>query len=164
MITNMCILAANYIVERTNKFNEGKNYSDRISLTCKRLQKLLYFSDIEYMKKYGGESMFSDEFHAWPSGPVIPSVYDEFVQYQNGEMVPVNEEGHTPITDEMREILDNVFDQTIEIDTYDLVDMSHAKGGPWHKAYDDSDEHHEQVISKDEMLAFYKGRNIFERV
>ena len=72
-MTNMCISAANYIVERTNSYNETRDFKDQVSLTCKRLQKLLYFSDVEYMCRNGGKSMFNDNYYAWPSGPVIPS-------------------------------------------------------------------------------------------
>lgn len=159
-MTPMCIAAANYIVELTNSYNDGKAYSLRISMTCKRLQKLLYFSDVAYMKKSNGVSMFRDEFYAWPSGPVIPSVYDEFMQYQTGEMAPVGGT-HSPITPEMKQAIEDVFTQTIDIDTYDLVEMSHVAGGPWCRAYNADDINHNQVISKTEMWEFYRARDIF---
>ncbi len=156
MLSKMCIAAANYLITKTNEFNKGKKYSERISMTCKRLQKLLYFSEIEYMKSHNGKNMFTDEFHAWPNGPVIPSVYDVFVQYQNGEMYPVSEKGHSSLTKEMEKTLDRIFERTQNIDTLDLVDMSHKDGGPWSKAYVKEDEKHENIISKGEMLSFYQ--------
>ena len=158
MLTAMCIEAANYIIKRTNEFNFKRNYSDRISMTCKRLQKLLYFSEVEYMKRHNGEPMFEDNFYAWQSGPVIPGVYDVFVQYQNGEMYPVEEGQHTPITEEMKEVLDYIFEQTTETDTYDLVNASHIKDGPWYKVYD---AHREHVVTKSSMYDFYKDKKIF---
>ena len=161
MLSAMCIEAANYIINRTNKFNDGKNYSDRIFLTCKRLQKLLYFSEIEYMKRHNGEPMFNDQFHAWPSGPVIPSVYDVFVQYQDGTMYPHEEGQHTPLTQDMIEVLDHIFNKTIDIDTYDLVDKSHNRQGPWSAVYIKDDVHHEQIIPKNKMLEFYIDQEIF---
>ena len=155
MLTAMCIAAANYLINKTNEFNKGKKYSERISMTCKRLQKLLYFSEVEYMKTNAGNAMFNDEFHAWPNGPVIPSVYDVFVQFQNGEMHPVPEEGHSQLTKEMEKVLDKIFERTQDIDTVDLVEMSHKCEGPWSKAYVHNDDKHEQIISKNEMLKFY---------
>lgn len=160
-MTSMCIAAANYIVELTNNYNKGKPYSERIPMTCKRLQKLLYFSDIEYMKMTDGSSMFHDDFYAWPSGPVIPSVYDKFMQYQTGEMIPVGGE-HTPIDDQMKTAIEVVFEKTTNIDTYDLVEQSHVSNGPWELVYSSDDINHHQIISKKEMLRFYRERNTID--
>ena len=158
----MCIAAANYLINRTNNYNRQQTlYKDRISMSCKRLQKLLYFSDVIYMRGNNGDSMFTDDFYAWPSGPVIPSVYDTFVQYQNGEMVPLNEEGHSELNNEMITALDFVFNNTIKTDTADLVEMSHIPGGPWASVYNENDAEHLQIISKTFMYQFYLSRNIF---
>ena len=162
-MTDMCVAVANYIVELTNQYNNGKAYSERISMTCKRLQKLLYFSDVKFMQNNNGASMFKDSFYAWPSGPVIPSVYDEFVQYQNGEMMPVGGD-HSPITMEMQLAIDDIFQNTIEIDTFDLVEMSHIAGGPWDSVYNPNDENHCQIISKEDMFKFYQARQILAKV
>ena len=161
MLTAMCIAAANYIIRKTNDFNKGKKYSDRISMTCKRLQKLLYFSEIEYMKQNSGQPMLKENFHAWPSGPVIPSVYDVFVQYQDGEMYPVDEAGHSKITPEMIKALESVFKQTINTDTLELVEFSHIPGGPWATVYNPNDQYHTQIIDKQNVFSFYKNRSMF---
>ncbi len=158
-MTAMCVSAANYIIELTNNYNKGKAYSERISMTCKRLQKLLYFSDIKYMLDNNGKSMFTDEFHAWPSGPVIPSVYDLFMQYQNGEMIPIGG-SHTPLSEAMKNAITIIFEDTTDIDTYDLVEMSHRANGPWDTAYNPNDENHGQIVSKCEMFEFYKANQI----
>ena len=160
VVTKMCVAAANYIIEKTNEYNKDKKYSEQISMTCKRLQKLLYFSEIEYMKKNDGQAMFKDEFHAWPSGPVIPSVYHKFMQYQNGRMSPIEGE-HTPLTFEMKEALDHVFYDTVKIDTFELVKFSHISKGPWDMAYKEDDLEHTQIVSKKHMFEFYKKRKIF---
>ena len=160
----MCIEAANYIIKKTNDFNKKNAYSKQISLTCKRLQKLLYFSDIKYMQTHDGKSMFSDEFHAWPSGPVIPSVYHQFMQYQNGEMKPLEDGYHTPITKDMESAIDSILKETNNMDTQDLVLFSHIGGGPWAKAYNINDPDHKQVISKEEMSIFYRKNPIFNNV
>ena len=163
MLTAMCIEAANYIINRTNKFNETKKSSaEKIFLSCKRLQKILYFSEIEYMKRHNGRPMFKDEFYAWPSGPVIPSVYDKFVQYQDGTMYPVEKNQHTPITTEMEEVLGYIFDKTEKLSTKKIVDLSHEKTGPWDQVYDDDDIEHKQIIPKQDMYRYYKGRTLFD--
>lgn len=163
-MTGMCIAAANYLIERTNEYNNGKSYNCQILMSCKRLQKLLYFSDIIYMKAHNGESMFKDDFYAWPSGPVIPSVYDEFMKYQDGTMLPL-EGYHTPNTECMNQALQYVFEQTEDISTETLVELSHKPGGPWSKVYNPNDAMHLQIIPKDYMYDFYQNNNnIFEKV
>lgn len=156
----MCVAAANHLIELTNQYNQGKPYGEKISMTCKRLQKLLYFSEAEYMKKYNGKPMFLEDFFAWPSGPVIPSVYSKFAQFQTGEMTIVDG-SPTSLDSEMLEILDYVFSKTINIDTMDLVEKSHVKDGPWSLVYDDTDPKHKQVIEKKSIYNYYKSRTIF---
>ena len=160
MMTKMCIAAANHLVDLTNRYNEGKEYGQRIIMSCKRLQKLLYFSDVTYMLAHGGDSMFTDDFFAWPSGPVIPSVYNKFVQFQTGDMIRV-EGSHTPLTDEMKAALEQVFNDTISMSTSELVDQSHREDGPWSVAYNSNDPDHKQVINKIEIYNFYLGNAIF---
>ncbi len=109
------------------------------------------------MKSHEGETMFKDEFYAWASGPVIPSVYYEFVQYQTGEMFPVAG-NHTPLSKGMKESLSIVFNQTIQIDTYDLVQMTHIKGDPWDKVFRTEGSRRDQIISKKSIYEFYKNR------
>lgn len=159
-MTIMCIEAANYLVDLTNHHNDGRKYGERIIMSCKRLQKLLYFSDVQYMLWHDGESMFADDFFAWPSGPVIPSVYNKFVQFQTGEMIRV-EGSHTPLTDEMKDALEKVFNDTISMSTSELVDQSHREEGPWSVAYDSNDPDHKQVIDKTEIYNFYLKNTIF---
>lgn len=164
-MTSMCIAAADYLIERTNEYNSEKQlYRDKILMTCKRLQKLLYFSEVYFMKLNKGKFMFTDDFYAWASGPVIPSVYRKYVHFQTGEMMPSGEENHTPLTEEMRRVLDIVFEETICKETSELVDASHVKYGPWWQVYDESDMEHQQVISKEYMFDFYENREVFPEV
>lgn len=159
-MTTMCIMAANYLIERTNEYNTKVDFFNQISMSCKRLQKLLYFGDVIFMQLNNGKSMFKDEFYAWPSGPVIPSVYDEFMQYQNGKMMPVLGE-HTPLTKSMIQALDTIFERTTDIDTEDLVIESHVENGPWNQVYDPNDSGHFQIVTKESTYEFYRSRDIF---
>ena len=160
-MTSMCIAAADYLIERTNEYNSKKQlYRDKILMTCKRLQKLLYFSEVYFMKRNKGKFMFTDDFYAWASGPVIPSVYRKYVHFQTGEMMPSGEENHTPLTEEMRRVLDIVFEETICKETSELVDASHVDGGPWQQVYDKDDIEHKQIVSKESMFAFYVSKQM----
>lgn len=146
-LTQECQSVANYIIETISLYNSSASYENRIVMTCKRLQKLLYFSDIEFMKQNNGKSMFADDFYAWPSGPIIPSIYNKFMKYQIGEMRPV-EGTYLVIASNMKQAIDNVLMNTQSIDTLDLINYSHIHGGPWSHAYDADDVDHEQIISK----------------
>lgn len=161
MLTAMCIAAANRIIEKTNEFNNQHDFQDKIFMTCKRLQKILYFCDVEYMQRNFGKSMFKDEFQAWPSGPVIPSVYHQFMQYQTGDMEPIPSEEKENLSKEMMDVIDYVLDKTNGMDTIDLIKLSHVPKGPWSLAYNEKAREHNQTVSKTEMYRFYRSNNLF---
>ena len=57
-ITAKCRAVSNYIIEAVNKYNEDKPIREQVMMSAKRLQRLLYFCNIEYMRKYNGENIF----------------------------------------------------------------------------------------------------------
>lgn len=152
-ITPKCIAIANYLIEKTNAYNIDKDFRNKILMSSQRLQKLLYFSNVEYMA-YFNKPLIQDFFYAWPSGPVIPSVYTRYVQYQSGEMKPIGTRNE-PLSYEERAVLDKIFNVTINIATSKLINISKVSNGPWHSVYNELDPEHKQIISKDEMLNFY---------
>ena len=137
VVTEMCISAANYIIEKVNEYNKRQtNLRDQIFMSSKRLQKLLFFSNVLYMIENRGDSMIEDDFFAWPSGPVIPSVYDIFMQYQDGDMNPHDIENHTLTDNIMKNVIDRVFADTTALDTKDMINKSHIEGSPWWTIYE----------------------------
>ena len=159
-MTKICTEAVNYIIRWTNEYNQDKDFAEQISMTCKRVQKLLYFSEIEYMKRNNGQSMFTDEFYAWPSGPVIPSVYHKFMPTQCYRgLKPIDTDSY--LTKKTITAIDYVLNETKNMDTLDFVDLTKIYGGPWQHAYNADDPEHEQIISKVIMRKFYKTRRIF---
>ncbi len=153
MVTEMCISAANYIIEKVNEYNmKQPTLRTKVWMTSKRLQKILFFSDVLYMFENSGRTMFNDDFYAWPSGPVIPSVYDEFVQYQEGEMKPNFDGTHTPLDNTMINVLDRVISDTMTLDTSELISKSHENGGPWQSIYDENEY---KLISKEAIYDYY---------
>lgn len=153
-----CKLTANYIIEEINKYNENKPLKEKLLLSCKKLQKILYFCNIEYMKKHMGEPLFNDEFHAWPSGPAIPYVYYTYTPYYKEKIEPDYKELHKnmqTLSPEAIDIINEVLDATKELDTIDLDEFAKIPGSPWAHAYNLDDPDHRQIISKDEMYDFY---------
>ena len=87
-ITSKCRAVANYIIEKTNEYNEDETFREQVMMSCKRLQRLLYFCNVKYLILHNGEFLFEDDFYAWPTGPVIPGIYYVFVPYLVGKNIP----------------------------------------------------------------------------
>lgn len=161
-LTPECRAVANYIIEEINKFNKGKELQKQVLMSTKKLQKLLYFCDIEYMKENNGETLFKDNFEAWPSGPVIDEVYSEFMQYQDGEMRPKYDNSTIELSGGIKLLINKVLDMTKDLSTVDLINISKVDTGPWYQVYIEDDECHNQIVSKEEMYNFYSNKPLFE--
>ena len=157
MITEICATATTYIIEKTDKRNRGLKFDECVFMTSKRLQKLLFFCDVQYMLEHNGMPMFPDEYYAWPSGPVIPSIYQSHTEYEYGYSNLIGREGwRSQLTPDMQHTIDEVFDATIKMDTAELIKLSHDEKGPWWNAYSENDLEHKQLIPKDLIYAYYK--------
>lgn len=62
---------ANYIID---------NWSDKFEITNLKLNKLVYYSQVESLRKYN-RPLFDDIVEAWQYGPVEPVVYHTFSSY-----------------------------------------------------------------------------------
>jgi uncharacterized phage-associated protein len=104
------------------------------------LQKLTYFAHGMYLVKMG-KPLVRGEFEAWRFGPVHPHVYVAFRSFGDnniaGRALKVD-----PATGRASQIPDiedasaratirRMYDSLRDLSASDLVDMSHAKGGPW---------------------------------
>lgn len=155
-LSQECRIVANYIIDEFNKNNKGKPFREQNYLYPRKLQRLLYFCDVEHMKTYNGISMFRDVFYAWPSGPVIPKIYLKYIPYQNGQICPITAGINTIITGEMKAIIDRVLEETKELDITDMDAICKADNGPWAQVFDANDKEHNQIISKGDMYNYYK--------
>lgn len=155
-LTPLCYSAAIYIAENINNYNIDKSLKEKIFINGNKLQKILYFCDIEYMKSNNGISMFEDDFYAWPKGPVIPEIYSMFFLNDKGVMLypPYQKE---LLTINMKKTIDKVLELMGSFDTLELINLTQVEGGPWSKVYNKDDKKHEQIISKEEMFKFYSN-------
>lgn len=95
-----------------------------------KLQKILYYLQVYYVRS--GSLLFYEDIYAWQHGPVIPEVYYMFSGYgassiQNRYILSIDHavESHiNPVIEKLR-----------MISPWDLVDMTHAHGGPWDIVY-----------------------------
>lgn len=148
----MCMAEANYIVQKTIERNATS--SSKVFMSPKRLQKILFFSDVQYMILNNGEPMFTDTLYAWDSGPVVPSVYYRFNQYKNGALTPINDSWKN-LDSKKKKAIDLILNRTWSESRDQLIEESHIAGGPWSSAYDENDGNHNQEIKVGAILEFY---------
>ena len=161
MKTHTCYLVADYIIKKFNEYNANKPITEQMCLNINKLQRLLYFCDIEYMKLNNGEFMFEDDFYAWPKGPAIPQIYSNFAHTQDMFVFSAIKSRKGLLTDKMKNTIDSVLELMMEIDSIDLTKISQIENGPWYNAYKADDPKHSQVISKKDMFDFYKITDVF---
>lgn len=112
---------ANFIISYGTKHNDP--------ITNLRLQKLLYFTWVDYFKTYES-NLFNDFMYAWQFGPVVPSVYYEYCPYGG---MPID-----PITNDFPQEFDAlspILDKYLAMPTGKLVSMTHEPGKPWDCVY-----------------------------
>jgi uncharacterized phage-associated protein len=62
-----------------------KSFDEAITVTPMKLQKLLYFTYKEYLRRTG-KKLFVEPFQVWQYGPVLGSVYDEFKTFRGNRI------------------------------------------------------------------------------
>lgn len=140
-----------YIIEYCN--NEG------ISLTNLKLNKLLYFINIQYMLKNNGTPFFKEEFLAWRHGPVLQSVYNKFCY---GIVLPSKEKMNKilcTLTKDQIQVMEEVLKNKAHSPAWELVEETHVKGGPWEEIYQTKKDDNgicRAVIPNAKIYKFYK--------
>lgn len=157
-----CSNVASYIIDEVYRYNMEVSVREKVLLSTKRLQKLLYFSEVLYMKNNNGRRLFEDDFEAWASGPVIEDIFIEFMlETPSWETIKSK-----PLTIELskreKEAITSVVKSSRKMDTVELSLCSRVEGGPWDAVYDSSSDI-TAFISKRDMYEFYRNRDIFDK-
>ncbi|WP_312279289.1 type II toxin-antitoxin system antitoxin SocA domain-containing protein [Oscillibacter sp.] len=126
---------------------------EHIAVTPMKLQKLLYYVCVQYVKKTGILPIF-ERFEPWPYGPVIPSVYSEFKTFGSSPIKSYarNAEGKAKMVDEdanpvLKSCIDDIWNKYKNWGAVDLSKKTHTAGSGWYAAYQRSGE----TISEEEM-------------
>ena len=107
-------------------------------ITNLKLQKILYLCHLFYL----GETntpLIDEEFEAWYYGPVLPSVYEKMKLFGNR---PIRDIFHNVSLDENAPetfFIQEKFREISNKSAWDLVLMTHLKGGAWEKHFDNCD-------------------------
>lgn len=124
---------AAYFLRRANE--EGK------VLTPMQVQKLVYLAHGWHLA-ITGEPLINEQVEAWQYGPVIPSLYHEYKKFGAQPITVASvHDFHPP--DDLRPILEKVWEVYKDFTGSQLSAMTHKRGTPWR-----------QVIAK------YSGRSI----
>ncbi len=97
-----------------------------------QLQKILYYLQVYYMRQ--GEPLFPEEIYAWQHGPVVPEVYFMFSGYGAAKIQNIYV---TTIEEIDLNLIQPIIEKLRKIDPWTLVDMTHRKGQPWDRVYND---------------------------
>lgn len=149
-------------------FDVAKYILTTLPTTHLKLQKLLYFSYVEFLKRTG-EPLFKDDIYAWKHGPVVESVYHEFkgfgkeqIDYEEDDTITIipNEVATNPsfmrivLSEHGSVAIDSIFDVLDEFgltEAWELVEKTHVSGGPWDKVYAEGIN---KTITDDDILVF----------
>lgn len=156
-LSKECQLIIKHILRRAYQYNINKHDSEQISITIGRIQRILYFAQIEHIK-HTGNVMFEDDFYALPLGPEIKEVREFYIDYTTGRSdiltFPIGK-----LDIDKRKIVDIILDNTNEIDTVTLSKYSRTIDNLWINAYRCEDSKNDKLISKREIINYYKPKN-----
>lgn len=104
-----------------------------ISLTNLTLNKLVYFAQVESLRRDGSAPLFDDAIEAWDYGPVEPCVYQAFKHYGSN---PIHQPSRMVSPDpSAAAIIDDVASRYGRLTAFDLVGFTHRRGGAWSRQY-----------------------------
>jgi uncharacterized phage-associated protein len=121
---------------------------DGISVTNLALQKLLYFLHGIFLSETKGCPLVSGYFEAWTYGPVHPVAYQAF-KSADSNPITFRASVRDPLTlqprelvrcedDRARALVRRVVATHARMSVGRLVEISHAKGGPWAHIVDEA--------------------------
>ena len=152
---------ANRIINRTEANNRyrieelGKN---KVKITTRRVQIILYLCQLFWYIDHEDSNMIPEDFVAWANGPVIPEIYNELPVYQEGDVF-LKRCGEYKLTQEERDLINIIVDNTIDISTETLIDYIRSTNEPWINAFKIRVIHsirQQEIISKESIKQFIR--------
>lgn len=109
-------------------------------LTNMKINKLLYFAQGHYLRKYG-TPLFADGIEAWEHGPVVPEVYCAYKEYGDRPIKSYSADMISEVTPNAEEIMYGVARKYGRYTASALRNMTHVVGSPWSQVYRGSHTH-----------------------
>ena len=127
---------------------------DNVEISPMKIQKLVYYAH-GWNLGFTGEPLIDEQVECWRYGPVIDTLFHAFKQYGSDPItapavsyrsVVVTSEGNRkerlekfiPRIDEedlSKTLIDVVWETYGKLSAIKLSNMTHEKGGPWHRVY-----------------------------
>jgi len=157
--------AANRIINRTeahNRWRVEELGKPKVKITTRRVQIILYLCQLFWYIDHEDSNMIPEDFVAWGNGPVIPEIYNELPVYQEGDVF-LKRCGKYTLTQEERDLINIVVDNTIDISTETIIDYIRSTNEPWINAYRirvsriSRGIRQEEVISKESIKQFIRN-------
>lgn len=145
--------ASGYSAEAVaNSFLRLARRSDR-QLTNMQLQKLVYIAH-GFSLAILGRPLISDPVEAWRWGPVFPGLYGKLRKYGADTVTDeVDARDSVPLGSEAHDLIRAVFDQYGDVPGPKLSGMTHQKGSPWSRTWEEDPQGY---IPQDLIRAHYK--------
>ncbi|MFC7400244.1 Panacea domain-containing protein [Chelatococcus sp. GCM10030263] len=114
------------------------------AVTNLSLQKIVYFCHVWSLIELG-RPLVRHKFEAWEYGPVLPYLYREFRKFDRlaiaGRATQINpRNGQSEVVQyafdtQTETLLNQIVAFYSRLRASDLVELSHAEGGPWHSVW-----------------------------
>ncbi|MEK8018042.1 MAG: type II toxin-antitoxin system antitoxin SocA domain-containing protein [Candidatus Parabeggiatoa sp.] len=99
-----------------------------------KLQKLLYYAQGSSLALWGNP-LFSEKIEAWLHGPVIPSLYYEYEQYNSKAIPRPQDVNFDCYEDDVQALLNEVYSVFGQYSAWKLANMVHEEP-PWQEVYE----------------------------
>lgn len=131
-----------------NKNNYVSNITDTEGITNMKLQKLLYYSQGHYLKKFN-KPLFPEKIFAWQHGPVVKEIYHKYKE-KGSRCIEFEGNPNLKLPTKIENFLENIYDQYGQYSAWKLREMTHSED-PWKN----TDINNEIDISV--LKEFFKG-------
>lgn len=108
-------------------------------LTNLKLQKVLYFTWMQYFRDHGIRLFDDRQFEAWKYGPVVSDVYYEY-WLNVANLIFLTAPPDAPIDDDTSAYLESKLREYKDMSASQLVKMTHEEGGLWEKSFSQGDK------------------------
>jgi len=135
-----------YIISKLYALLGDESYE----LTNLKLQKLLYYVQMEYIGQTGQE-LFENKFVAWEHGPVYPDVYHKFKESGQFGIEPEDVIPPTNLSKNEERVIDTVLWELGNATAWELRDLTHEET-PWKKRHQYKKNN---PITVDDLKGFY---------
>lgn len=130
---------ASYFIDKSSKLDENND------LTNLKLQKILYFAQVENIKTNDAK-IFSDDIEAWQYGPVVREVYDWLKGCGAYTITSFDVElDMSDIKDDVKQFLDEIWEKYNKYSAWHLVEKTHAPKSAWSIVYNNGRGDHEVI-------------------